>query len=115
MSVRALIGCPEHCSGAMYAGVPTARPSVSPVLACQRTSPKSRMRTCSPMPDLLLTMTFAGLMSRWMIPSSWAWPSPDRICFTIDAARPWLKVPSASSSFSVLPRTSSITMYGLLP
>src|ERR1041385_5380474 len=74
MSVRASVASPSICSRAMYGSVPTIIPSaVSPsplprwLKAMAPTSlarPKSSSLT---VPDLV-TMTLAGLRSRWMMP-----------------------------------------------
>ena len=59
------------CSGAMYQGVPMAVPvrvrAVSSA-STRRASPRS----ASLATPSLVTMMLAGLMSRWMMPFSWA-------------------------------------------
>ena len=66
------------CSGLMYAGVPMKRLySVKSVFSVRRVCialaiPKSMTFTTG-RPSCSETITFEGLMSRWMTPFWWAW------------------------------------------
>ena len=55
------------------------------------------------------SFTFAGLRSRWTIPSSWAASSASAICRAIGSASSTGIGPSAMRSASVGPSTSSRT------
>ncbi len=63
---------------------------------------------------LRVSMTLAGLMSRWTIPARWeysrAWRMP--MVISMDRSGSSLR-PECSSSRSVDPSTYSITMYGM--
>jgi hypothetical protein len=50
-----------------------------------------------------VTITFAGLMSRWMIPFSWAFASPRQICSPISAASTAATGPRAIRARNVSP------------
>ena len=74
MSARLSILPPRACSGAMYAGVPSATPALVsdevPLLWASPSAlatPKSITTACRP-----VSITFSGLMSRWTIPWAWA-------------------------------------------
>jgi hypothetical protein len=74
-----------HCSGAMYDGVPIIAPAAvnsTPPASSPRTfaSPKSRIFTVCFRPARA-RIRFAGLMSRWTIPISWACWSPAAACW----------------------------------
>src|SRR3982751_3873225 len=74
MSDRASTGWPCACSGEKYAGVPITDDVCGAVASvCSRAMPKSITFTA---PDRV-TITFAGLMSRWMMPCSCAAWSAD--------------------------------------
>ena len=77
MSLRPSTGWPCACSGEMYAAVPNTADVCGAVCgpATIRAIPKS-MTLTSP---LRVTMTFAGLMSRWITPATCAYASASQI------------------------------------
>ncbi len=98
---------PLTCSGDMYEGVPTAIPSlVSASSPSSLAMPKSISFTS---PDLV-SITFAGLMSRWMIRAKWAWSSADASREPMIATTSGGSGPSRSTEARVGPSTYSITM-----
>ena len=123
-SVRESNSLPSACSGDMYATVPTAAPglvkcsslTVAAVAALAGSnlgcitlaSPKSSTLAC----PRLVTKMFAGLMSRWTIPSEWAASRPSAIWMvkssrsSVSSALPWIMC------FKVLPSRNSIAMNG---
>ena len=61
-----------------------------------------------------VSITFAGLMSRWTMPARWQYSSAWRMPTVISRARSGSSLrPECSSSRSVDPSTYSITMYGM--
>ncbi|ARZ68432.1 hypothetical protein SMD11_2784 [Streptomyces albireticuli] len=101
---------PRACSGDMYAGVPTAWPvSVSVVRAAvsstNRAMPKSRTLTVSSG----VTMTFAGLMSRWTSPARCAAAIASQICTPQVTACAGRGRPPARTAPSVRPWSRSMT------
>ena len=70
MSLRASTVSPRACSGERYCAVPITAAVwviVALVSATARAMPKSITLT----PPLWPSITFAGLMSRWMMPALW--------------------------------------------
>ncbi len=80
---------------------------VAAVSASARAMPKSITLT----PPASVTMTLAGLMSRWTMPFSWLYSSASRIAAVIRAASSAGSTPDSSrSSRNVRPWTYSMTM-----
>jgi hypothetical protein len=108
---------PIHCSGAMYAGVPTGRPSwvvSKSVPASWRNfdTPKSRSFTVV-VPPYSARKTFSGFRSRCTMPLACADASAERMLpITPQTSLVVIAVALARRSASVSPRSSSITMYG---
>ena len=65
--------------------------------------PKSRILTC----PLRVMATFAGLMSRWMIPAAWACPSPPRAGGCSPVLRPPAAAPAGCGSAAFLRRSTA--------
>ncbi len=83
---------------------------VMPESPMARAMPKSITLTW----PLRVSMTFAGLMSRWTMPLRWAYSRPWRMPMVISMARSGSSLrPLWRSSRSVEPSTYSITMYGI--
>ena len=83
--------------------------TVAEVSATARAMPKSMTLTA----PLLVIMTFAGLMSRWMMPLRWLKSSALQMSATISMARRAGSRPSLRRmSRSVRPSTYSMTMNG---
>jgi hypothetical protein len=82
---------------------------VAEVSATARAMPKSITFT-SPFG---VSITLAGLMSRWMMPARWLYSKASRTSAAISSARSGrIRRPSRSTSRRVRPSTYSITMYG---
>ena len=108
-SVRASTLAPITCSGDMYFSVPTIEPWV------RVASPTSVMRATPKSPSLTRpfgsSITFAGLMSRWMMPCSWAKLSALSNSFMMLIERSKVRrLPWSSCWRRSPPRTSSMTM-----
>ena len=108
-SVRASTLAPITCSGDMYFSVPTIDPWV------RVASPPSVMRATPKSPSLTRpfgsSITFAGLMSRWMMPCSWAKLSALSSSFMMLIERSKVRrLPWSSCWRRSPPRTSSMTM-----
>ncbi len=83
---------------------------VMPASPMARAMPKSITLTW----PLRVSMTLAGLMSRWTMPLRCAYSRPWRMPMVISIARSGSSLrPECSSSRSVEPSTYSITMYGM--
>ena len=118
MSARASAGLPSSCSGAMYGSVPTSVPGSATdavavaasvasswwLAACSRARPKS-----SSLAPARVSITFAGLRSRWMMPRSWAAARAPAIWRAIVTASRAGSGPRASRSASVSPSRYSMT------
>ena len=63
------------CSGAMYASVPAIVSGGSGACRSRGRSDAIPKPVSQTLPDVLSTVTLAGLTSRWMIPRSWSLPS----------------------------------------
>jgi hypothetical protein len=95
-SIRASIGRPAICSGAMYPGVPATAAALAPggagpgssavgalsISTDWRASPKSRSLTL----PAGVNMTFSGLRSRWTTPRAWSSASPSAIWMAMSTA-----------------------------
>ncbi len=83
---------PVACSGAMYAGVPTALASVSCSESISKTSPKSSSTTR----PSVVTRTFDGFTSRCTLPAAWSAESPRATCRNASRSRTSLKLPEVN-------------------
>ena len=107
-SLRASARFPAATSGAMYAGVPSRRPSVvwneivvafsGASVGRTRASPKSTILTV----PSGVTRTLSGFKSRWIVPAACAAASPPAIWIAVAIARS-----SGSASFSISALRSS--------
>ena len=114
MSDRASAVLPRACSGDRYWAVPsTAAVCVMVVESpSARAMPKSMTFTA----PVFVSMMFAGLTSRWMMPCRCEKSSAPHTSARIDDARRGSSGPSRRTmSRSVSPCTSSITMNGTVP
>ena len=97
------------CSGLMYVGVPRAKPvsvsRLSPAAVMARATPKSATTASSPSIRM-----FSGLMSRWITPWAWAYPSALRTWPTIFTAWSSDIWPSRASRC----RSDSPSTYGMV-
>ena len=101
---------PSACSGARYAAVPNSSPLLVIVSSlCSRAIPKSA--TCRPRSRS--SRKFAGLMSRWTIPRSWAWSSAEAASRSQRRASSRVTESQRSASATVPPGRCSITMNAL--
>ncbi len=83
---------------------------VIPESPMARAMPKSMTLTW----PVRVSMTFAGLMSRWTMPARCEYSSAWRMPTVISRMRSGRSLrPECSSSLSVEPSTYSITMYGM--
>ena len=83
---------------------------VIPESPMARAMPKSMTLTW----PVRVSMTFAGLMSRWTMPLRWEYSRAWRMPMVISSVRSGSSfLPECSSSLSVEPSTYSMTMYGI--
>ena len=99
MSVRASTGSAHVCSGLMYAAVPGVTPGAVIAVPSSLAMPKSRILSV----PSAVTMRFAGLMSRWMIPRSCAAASPLAVCSASDTTSSMENGPRVSLAAIVSP------------
>ena len=99
--LRAAVGCPPNIAVAS----PDSARSPTP---CCFANPKSRILICR-LPSAPTTKIFAGLISRCTIPCACAAASALAICFEKVTTSVTDKVSCRSASFSVSPRSNSIT------
>ncbi len=130
-SARLSTALPRACSGDMYAAVPRMIPAAVPVWArvgdCERSPPGAAP---APSPDHALarpksrtftfpsgvTLTLAGLRSRWTMPFSCASSRASAICRAISSASSTGMAPRFRRSARSSPSTSSIaSAYTLEP
>ncbi len=98
---------PRACSGDMKAGVPMMAPDwvICTSSACMRARPKSRMIARRGPERGVSSQMFAGLMSRWTSPASWATRNPCAISLpmrttsSIGKRTPCFKGASSGSPF----------------
>jgi hypothetical protein len=113
MSERASTGWPCACSGEKYAGVPITDDVCGAVESvCSRAMPKSITLTA----PARVTITFAGLMSRWMMPCScaaWSAEATFSVSSTACIGVGW--PPPARNDASVRPSMYSMTMNCVSP
>lgn len=104
-SARASAGPPCNCSGAMYAGVPTAVPAMVRVASCREVPPvEAASPKSSTFTPLLPSMMLPGFRSRWTMPRACAAASAPAICAPNSKARSTPSRPRASRSARVSPR-----------
>lgn len=112
-SERASTCSPLACSGERYWAVPITAAVwviVMPESPMARAMPKSMTLTW----PLRVSMTLAGLMSRWTMPARCEYSSAWRMPMVISSVRSGSSLrPEWSSSRSVEPSTYSMTMYGI--
>ena len=76
---------PCACSGGMYSGVPMQVPDLVSAVETSTLRARPKSVRCGS-PDSSSRM-FDGLMSRWMMPSPWAWASASATFLQISTAR----------------------------
>ena len=109
--MRASTVSPRACSGEKYEAVPridVVCATVAEVSVMARAMPKSMTLTW----PLCVTMTLAGLMSRWTTPARCEYSSAVRMPSVMRTASSGATAPSAMMSESGRPSTYSITMKG---
>jgi hypothetical protein len=117
MSARASTRSPRSCSGAMYGTVPTIAPSVDrvavgSVLPAPAGGPThfARPKSSTFTRPSSLSMTFAGLRSRWTTPRSCAAESAPATSAAISSTRERGRPPGSMATLSGRPVTRSIAI-----
>ena len=101
MSVRTSTFSPRICSGDMYAGDPTICPVEVSSVSPDRSLPIPKSVTFETSPSV--SRMFAGLMSRWITPRSWAWARASATSATIRTRSLTERAPGIPSFWDRLP------------